>query len=53
MPINRGKDKRGPFYRFGRSGKKYHYTPGNKRSRATAKSKAKRQAKAIKARSRR
>jgi len=52
MPVRRGKDSKGAYYQFGRRGKKYHYTPGNKRSRSTAKSKAKRQGRAIKARSR-
>jgi len=52
MPVRRGKDSKGAYYRWGNKGKKYHYTPGNKRSRATAKSKAKRQGRAIKARSR-
>jgi len=51
MPINRGKDKKGLYYRFGRKGKKYHYTAGNTNSRRAAKSKARKQAKAIKSRS--
>jgi hypothetical protein len=47
MPVHRGKDKKGPYYRYGSSGKKYYYIPGNKRSRAIALSKAKRQGIAI------
>lgn len=51
MPIRRGKDSQGPYYKWGKSGKKYHYTKGNKKSRSAAKSRAKRQGRAIKARS--
>lgn len=48
MPVQRGKDSDGPYYRWGESGKKYHYTAGNEKSRETAKSKAKKQGQAIK-----
>jgi len=47
MPIHRGKDKDGPYYQWGKSGKKYHYTSGNKKSRERAKNKATKQAVAI------
>jgi hypothetical protein len=47
MPINRGKDSKGPYYRWGKSGKKYHYKSGNKESRLRAYNKAKRQMMAI------
>ena len=49
MPVQRSQDSKGPFYRWGESGKKYHYTVGNKRSRDMAKSKAAKQGRAIKA----
>lgn len=49
MPVNRGKDKDGPYYRWGEHGKKYHYISGNKRSRSIAREKALKQGKAIKA----
>lgn len=41
MPLKRGQDGEGPYYKWGRRGKKYHYSPSNKRSRQTAKGKAK------------
>jgi hypothetical protein len=47
MPVKRSKDSKGPYYRYGNSGKKYYYIPGNKRSRAIALNKANRQARAI------
>lgn len=49
MPVERGRDKDGTFYRWGKSGKKYYYTPNNKQSREQAKTKALRQGRAIKA----
>jgi len=54
MPVERGtstKDgKRKPFYRWGKSGKKYFYNSGNERSRRAAHEKAARQGRAIKMR---
>lgn len=50
MPVQRGKDSKGPYYRWGKNGKKYHYTSGNKSSRDRAKKKAWIQGKAIHAR---
>lgn len=47
MPVRRGKDSKGPFYRWGQRGKKYHYRSGDKRSRSTAKTRAKKQGSAI------
>ncbi len=47
MPIHRGKDKNGPFYRWGESGKKYYYKPNNVESREAAHKKAWAQARAI------
>jgi hypothetical protein len=48
MPIKRGKDSHGPFYQYGNK-KKYYYTSGNSQSRQLARSKALKQAQAIKA----
>jgi hypothetical protein len=47
MPVHRGKDSNGSYYQWGKSGKKYYYTSGNKKSRDVAKNKAKKQAVAI------
>jgi hypothetical protein len=47
MPVKRGKDSKGSFYRYGKSGKKYHYKEGDKSSRERAKEKAKKQGKAV------
>lgn len=47
MPVKRGTDSKGAFYRWGNSGKKYHYTVGNGKSRERAKKQAERQARAI------
>jgi hypothetical protein len=49
MPVKRGKDSKGPFYRWGRSGKKYHYTSGDASSRDSAKRKAEKQGQAARA----
>ena len=49
MPIRKGTDSKGPFFRYGSSGKKYYYTPGDKPSREKARNKAGKQAQAIKA----
>lgn len=40
MPVKRGSDDRGPFYRWGDSGKRYRYTPGNEASRKRARDRA-------------
>ena len=48
MPVERGKDTQGPFYRWGKSGKKYYYKANNKKSREVAHNKARRQGVAIK-----
>ena len=40
MPIHRGQDCKGPFYQWGKSGKKYHYKSGSAISRKRAKQKA-------------
>ena len=49
MPVRRGKDSKGPFYRYGASGKKYYFTANDSSSRERAKKKAGKQAQAIKA----
>jgi hypothetical protein len=46
MPVHRSKDSKGPYYRWGESGKKYHYEAGNARSRERAKEKAEKQGRA-------
>ena len=46
MPINRGRDSTGPFYRWGNQ-KRYYYISGDAQSREKAKAKAYKQAKAI------
>jgi len=43
VPVKRGKDKKGSYYQWGDSGKKYHYTSGDKSSRQSAKKKAEKQ----------
>lgn len=49
MPVHRGKDGEGPYYQWGESGKKYRYKTGDKGSRHQAKSKAVKQAQAVRA----
>lgn len=49
MPVERGKDSQGPYYRWGKSGKKYHYESGNADSRDRAKERAKKQGRAARA----
>lgn len=49
MPVRRSKDGKGPYYQWGESGKKYHYTAGDEKSREKAKEKAKRQGRAARA----
>lgn len=46
MPVHRSKDSKGPYYQWGESGKKYHYTAGDEESREKAKEKAKQQGQA-------
>lgn len=53
MPIRRTTKGGKPAYRYGDSGKAYTYQPGNPKSRAAAKGRATRQARAINARRRR
>jgi hypothetical protein len=47
MPLQNGRDAKGPYYRWGNHGKKYYYIAGNAKSRQIAKTKAMRQARAI------
>lgn len=47
MPITRGKDAKGCYYRFGPTGAHYHYVAGDAASRARAKALAARQGRAI------
>jgi hypothetical protein len=49
MPVHRSKDSKGPYYQWGDSGKKYHYTAGDKSSREAAKKKAEKQGQAARA----
>jgi hypothetical protein len=49
VPVHRRKDKDGPYYQWGDSGAKYHYEAGNEKSRETAKAKAQRQGRAVRA----
>lgn len=46
MPVKRSKDSQGPYYRWGDSGKKYHYESGDEKSRKQAKKKATQQGQA-------
>lgn len=45
VPINRGKDSRGPYYKWGKGGRKYHFKAGDAVSRKSARSRASRRAK--------
>lgn len=47
MPVKKGKDKGGSFFRWGHKGKKYYYEPNNPHSRMMAKYKALLQGRAI------
>lgn len=49
MPVKRGRDKKGYFYRWGSSGKKYYFKKGDRSARTRAKNKAERQGRAIRA----
>jgi hypothetical protein len=50
MPVKRGRDKNGPYYQWGDSGKKYHYAVGDKAGRERAKQRASKQGQAAHAR---
>jgi len=52
MPIQRGHDGNGPFYRYGLTGKRYYYESSNATSRARARARAALQGRAIEARRR-
>jgi len=47
MPIERGVDSKGNYYRWGNEGKKYHYIVKNAESRAQAKKRAEKQGAAV------
>ena len=47
MPLLRGNNIHGYFYKWGNTGKKYYYISGNNRSRNLAKLRAMRQMRAI------
>jgi len=49
MPVERASKDGKPGYRWGKSGKVYTYTPGDKESRERAKNKARKQGIAVKA----
>ena len=49
MPVHRGNDSKGPYYQWGDSGKKYHYTANDKSSRGRAHNKAVKQGQAVRA----
>lgn len=46
MPVYRGRDSKGSYYQWGKSGKKYYYTSGDEQSRERAKNKAEKQGRA-------
>jgi len=47
MPVERKCDNKGCYYQWGKSGKKYRYKSGDKKSREKAKTDAEIQGKAI------
>ena len=47
MPIKQGKDKEGSFFKWGQSGKKYHFDKNDPQSRERARKKTEAQQKAI------
>jgi hypothetical protein len=49
MPVKRGSDSQGPFYRWGDAGAKRRYTAGDAVSRAAARAAAERQGRAVRA----
>ena len=40
MPVKKGSDAKGEYYRWGKKGKKYHFKSGNKSSETRARKKA-------------
>jgi hypothetical protein len=50
MPVHRGRDRRGPYYQWGESGRRYYYTSGDTSSRNRARHQATRQGQAARAR---
>ena len=48
MPLQKGKDKDGHFWQYGKAGTKYRFNPRSKRSELIAYNRAHRQAAAIK-----
>jgi hypothetical protein len=50
MPVERGRDREGPYYRWGKHGAKYRYTAKDPRSRVAARARATRQGQAAHAR---
>lgn len=53
MPVARGTDSKGAYYKWGAGGKKYHYTTKNAASRNRAKNEALKQGRAVQASKRR
>lgn len=49
MPVRRTTKQGRPAYQWGNAGKKYAYTPGDKASRERAKTKARKQGRAVNA----
>ena len=49
MPVRQGNDANGAYFQWGEHGKKYYYDPKSERSKETARKKAARQGRAIKA----
>lgn len=47
MPVERGRDTTGPFYRWGKHGKKYYYRSSDHLSREMARALAVKQGQAI------
>lgn len=49
MPVRRGTDSAGPFYQWGKSGRRYHYDPDSDASRRRARARAVAQGRAVRA----
>lgn len=47
MPLKQGYEDDMGWYRWGKTGKKYYYTPGDEKSRVRARNKAVKQGRAI------
>ena len=47
MPVIRGKDDKGLYFKYGSKGHKYYYIKNDKESRTKAQNKAKKQGRAI------